>query len=214
MPKAPSLHWEEVAWSRHAFLLGVDEVGRGPLAGPVVVAAAVFPLHARRVRGVRDSKALTASRRAALVPLILARAACVTVAAASVREIDRLNIRGATALAMRRAIRRAKATLGAGANVSVIIDGLPLPECGYEHEALVRGDARCFSIAAAGIVAKEVRDRLMRRLAGRYPGYGWERNAGYCTEGHVDALGRLGATPHHRHSFLPVAQLRLEFVED
>ena len=134
MPPAPSLEWEKAAWSRHAFLLGVDEVGRGPLAGPVVVAAAVFPLHARRVRGVRDSKALPPSRRAELVPRILASAAGVTVAAASVREIDRLNIRLATALAMRRAIWRAKEALGAGANVWVIIDGLPLPECGHEHE--------------------------------------------------------------------------------
>jgi ribonuclease HII len=212
VPPAPSLHWEEAAWSRHAFLLGVDEVGRGPLAGPVVVAAAVFPPHARRVRGVRDSKSLSAIRRARLVPRILASATTVCVAAASVREIDRLNIRQATALAMRRAIRRAKAALGPGAEVSVIIDGLPLPECGHEHEALVQGDARCYSIAAAGIVAKEVRDRLMRRLSGRYPGYGWEHNAGYCTEAHVLALGRLGATPHHRQSFAPVAQLTLELL--
>lgn len=214
MPKAPSLRWEEAAWSRHAFLIGVDEVGRGPLAGPVVVAAAVFPLYARRVRGVRDSKMLTASRRAALVPRILASASRVAVAAASVREIDRLNIRQATALAMRRAIWRAKQALGPGADVSVIIDGLPLPECGHAHEALVRGDARCYTIAAAGIVAKEVRDRLMRRLSMRHPGYGWDHNAGYCTEGHIDALDRLGATHHHRQSFYPVAQLRLEFVED
>jgi ribonuclease HII len=209
MPPAPSLERERSAWARQAFLVGVDEVGRGPLAGPVVAAAAVFPPNVPRIRGVQDSKMLPPARRAELVPKILARAVTVSVAAASVAEIDRLNIRVATALAMRRAIRRACARLAPGSEVTILLDGLPLPECGYEHEALVEGDRHCFSVAAAGIVAKELRDRLMRRLALRYPGYGWDRNAGYGTPEHAEALARLGPTRHHRRSFAPVSQIAL-----
>ncbi len=209
MPQTPSLDREAAAWARQAYLIGVDEVGRGPLAGPVVAAAAVFPPHVARLRGVRDSKTLPAARRAELVPKILARAVTVAVAAASVGEIDRLNIRVATALAMRRAITRARAALDPAVPVAILLDGLPMPECGYEHDALVEGDRLCFSVAAAGIVAKEVRDRLMQRLALRHPGYGWERNAGYGTGEHTSALLRLGPTRHHRRSFAPVSQMTL-----
>ena len=209
MPQTPSLDREAAAWARQAYLIGVDEVGRGPLAGPVVAAAAVFPPHVARLRGVRDSKTLPAARRAELVPKILARAVTVAIAAASVGEIDRLNIRVATALAMRRAISRARAALDPAVPVAILLDGLPMPECGYEHDALVEGDRLCFSVAAAGIVAKEVRDRLMQRLALRHPGYGWERNAGYGTGEHTSALLRLGPTRHHRRSFAPVSQMTL-----
>lgn len=209
MPQTPSLDREVAAWDRQAYLIGVDEVGRGPLAGPVVAAAAVFPPRVARLRGVRDSKTLPAARRAELVPKILARAVTVAVAAASVREIDRLNIRVATALAMRRAITRARAVLDPAVPVAILLDGLPMPECGYEHDALIEGDRLCFSVAAAGIVAKEVRDRLMQRLATRHPGYGWERNAGYGTGEHTGALQRLGPTRHHRRSFAPVSQMAL-----
>ena len=209
MPQTPSLDREAAAWARQAYLIGVDEVGRGPLAGPVVAAAAVFPPHVARLRGVRDSKTLPAARRAELVPKILARAVTVAIAAASVGEIDRLNIRVATALAMRRAITRARAALDPAVPVAILLDGLPMPECGYEHDALVEGDRLCFSVAAAGIVAKEVRDRLMQRLALRHPGYGWERNAGYGTGEHTSALLRLGPTRHHRRSFAPVSQMTL-----
>ncbi len=211
---APSLAREEVAWSGRALLIGVDEVGRGPLAGPVVAAAVAFPPYATPVRGVRDSKTLSARQRAALVPGIRSTALAVSVAAASVREIDRLNIRRATALAMRRAVARLivsagfrdKALRGGATGYRILLDGLPMPECGFEHEALVDGDALCYSIAAAGIVAKEVRDDLMRRLARRHPGYGWDSNAGYGTAHHTEALASLGPTAHHRRSFAPVSQ--------
>jgi len=206
--RPPSLKREEEAWSRGFLLVGVDEVGRGPLAGPVVAAAVAFPPAASRIRGIRDSKVLPAGKRDALATLILARAAAVGVAAASVREINRLNIRGATALAMRRAVLRA---LGPAAvpPCRLLVDGLPFPEIGLPHDALVDGDALCYSIAAAGIVAKTVRDRLMTRLAVRHDGYAWATNMGYGTAEHLAALTELGPTPHHRAEFSPVAQLRL-----
>lgn len=211
---APSLAREEDAWSGRALLIGVDEVGRGPLAGPVVAAAIAFPPYATPVRGIRDSKTLSARQRAALVPGIRASALAISVAAASVHEIDRLNIRRATALAMRRAVARlvasagfrAKALRGGATGFRVLLDGLPMPECGFEHDALVDGDALCYSIAAAGIVAKEIRDDLMRRLDRRHPGYGWDSNAGYGTARHTEALASLGPSPHHRRTFAPVAQ--------
>lgn len=178
----------------------------------MVAAAVAFPPNAPRIRGVRDSKVLSAARRDTLAQLILRRAAAVGVAAASVRQIERLNIRGATALAMRRAIARAvgPCLLSAGPPfLHLLIDGLPFPEVGFPHEALVDGDAHCYSIAAAGIVAKTVRDRLMVRLASRHPGYCWESNMGYGTPDHLAALGSLGPTAHHRHGFAPVAQIAL-----
>ena len=179
----PTLSRERAAWAEAHLLVGVDEVGRGPLAGPVVAAAVVFPANCRPVRGVRDSKTLPAARREELARVIRCKALRIAVGAASVREIDRLNIRVATAVAMRRAVIRATSGL---AGFRILIDGLPLPEIGFPHEALVDGDARCHSIAAAGIVAKTVRDGLMRRLATRHPGYGWETNAGYGTLEHQD----------------------------
>jgi ribonuclease HII len=178
----------------------------------VVAAAVAFPPAAPRIRGIRDSKVLPARKRDALAALILERAAAVGVAGASVREINRLNIRGATALAMRRAIARAVGLVAASAALPpcrLLVDGLPFPEIGLPHDALVDGDALCYSIAAAGIVAKTVRDRLMARLAVRYNGYAWGTNMGYGTTDHLAALGRLGPTPHHRAEFSPVAQLRL-----
>jgi ribonuclease HII len=193
--------------------MGVDEVGRGPLAGPVVAAAAVFPPGCSPVAGVRDSKTLSGRQRAALIPQLFHEALALTVAAASVREIDRLNIRVATGLAMRRAIDRAIRQLaGAGLQHRVLLDGLPLAECGHPHDAMVDADAKCYSVAAAGIVAKELRDQLMRRLAARHPAFGWESNAGYGTESHRTALRTCGPTPHHRRSFAPVSQLDLELV--
>jgi len=175
----------------------------------VVAAAAVFPARLRRVRGVRDSKVLSARQRQALIPRLRATALAIGVGAASIREIERWNIRGATALAMRRAIARVRGRLN-GEPCRVLIDGLPFPELRLAHQSLVDGDALCYSVAAAGIVAKEIRDRLMRQLALRYPGYGWEQNAGYGTAQHCDAINALGPTPHHRMSFAPVAQLGLD----
>lgn len=217
----PSLTREEAAWSRHVLLIGVDEVGRGPLAGPVVAAAVAFPPGVDPIPGVRDSKTLTARQRADLAPRLRGVALALGVAAASVREIDRFNIRRATALAMRRALARAiaqhglgnGAAAGPGTGYQILLDGLPMPECGFSHEALVDGDALCYSIAAAGIIAKEVRDRLMRRLALRYPSYGWESNAGYGTAQHCEAITLHGPTPHHRQSFGPVSQFTLPLTE-
>jgi ribonuclease HII len=174
----------------------------------VVAAAVAFPATLRRVRGIRDSKILSSIQRQELIPRIRATAIAIGYGAACVREIDRFNIRVATAIAMRRAIARLRATIGETAHI-VIIDGLPLPEVGVPHDALVDGDAHCYTIAAAGILAKEVRDRLMRRLAIRYPGYGWDQNAGYGTAEHRGAMTSLGMTPHHRRSFNPQLGLGL-----
>lgn len=189
-------------------LIGVDEVGRGPIAGPVVAAAVVFPAGALPIPGIRDSKTLPAPRRAELDRAIRAGALALGLGAASVREIDQLNVRRATALAMRRAVGRVQARLGR-VHGRLLLDGLPLPEVGLPHEALVDGDALCYSIAAAGIVAKEVRDRLMQALHARHDRYAWGTNMGYGTAAHLAALTAHGATRHHRTSFAPVAQLRV-----
>lgn len=206
MRRPPSLERERALWAAGAQLVaGVDEVGRGPLAGPVVAAAVVFaPCQRRVVRGVRDSKVMTAAQRAAAAIRIRKRAVAWAIAAASVREIDRINIRKASALAMRRALARLPFL-----PEQILIDGLPLPELGHEHEAIVDGDACCYSIAAASILAKVVRDRLMVRLARRYPGFLWERNKGYTTDAHMRAIRTFGPTPHHRITFEPVGQLEL-----
>jgi len=215
LPAWPDLDREAAAWSNGRLLLGVDEVGRGPLAGPVVAAAVVFPASHAPLDGVRDSKTLSPALRERLAPAIRAAAAAVAVGAASVAEIDRLNIRVATALAMRRAVERVLGPGRPGAlrhgagEMLVLLDGLPMPELGRPHQALVDGDALCYTVAAAGILAKTVRDRLMGRLAERHPGFGWESNMGYGTAGHLAALAARGPTRHHRRSFSPVAQMPL-----
>jgi len=183
---------------------GLDEAGRGPLAGPVVAAAVVFPAFCRPIRGLRDSKLLPPEKRFLLARVVRARALAVGVGAASVREIDRLNIRRASILAMRRALNR----LGVRPGL-VLVDGLPCPELGCPHEAMVDGDARCHSIAAASVIAKTVRDRLMVLLAARHPAYAWASNKGYGTPDHLAALATFGLTAHHRRSFSPVVQLEL-----
>ncbi|MDQ2668338.1 MAG: ribonuclease HII [Gemmatimonadota bacterium] len=190
--------------SRGALLAGVDEVGRGPLAGPVVACAVVMPTNAKSIRGVDDSKTLRASERDKLAARIRERALCVSVGAASVREVDRYNIYHASVLAIRRAITRLSLTPD-----HVVIDGLTIRTLGIEHTAVVGGDARCHSIACASIVAKVTRDRLMHALAVRHPHYHWETNVGYGTREHRAGLDAHGLTAHHRRSFAPVSQLSL-----
>jgi ribonuclease HII len=196
----PSLRHERALWRDGAArVVGVDEVGVAPTCGAVVAAAVIIRPNAHRIRGVRDSKTLSARQRERLAPLIRAKAVAVGVGAASVREIDQLNIYHATHLAMRRAIARL------GGHDHVLVDGNRI--AGFEahvgpYTAIVDGDARCYSIACASVVAKVVRDRMMARLAARYPGYGWERNQGYATREHRLAVRRHGLTPFHRRSFL------------
>jgi ribonuclease HII len=188
---------------------GVDEVGRGPLAGPVVAAAVV--LHAGitpELAGMLDdSKKLTVEQRLAAYVALRASPAEIAVGAASVTEIARLNILHAAMLAMRRAVARLPA-----APDLALVDGNYPPKLSCPVRCVVGGDALCLSIAAASIVAKVVRDRAMARLGARFPGYGWHANAGYATALHRDALLRLGATRHHREAFRSVAQLRLELT--
>jgi ribonuclease HII len=184
---------------------GVDEAGRGPLAGPVVAAAVVFR-PGQRVAGVTDSKQLSAQQRDQLAASIHRRALAIGVGAASSGDVDRLNILRATHLAMRRALARLPVVPD-----HVLVDGLAVAELGHEHTAVVGGDAKSFTIACASIVAKTTRDRIMTRLARRYPGYGWDTNMGYGTPEHVTALAAHGPTPHHRRSFVPV-QLSLEIA--
>ncbi|PYP20563.1 MAG: ribonuclease HII [Gemmatimonadetes bacterium] len=204
-PRRPSLEREAALWREgRGLVAGVDEAGRGPLAGPVVAAAVVFPAFAKPIRGLRDSKLLSAAARERLAALVRVRALAVAVGAASVREIDRFNIRRAAVLAMRRALAR----LAVRPDV-VLVDGLPCPELGCPHQAIVDGDARCHSIAAASVIAKTVRDRLMGLLGGRHPAYAWASNKGYGTPQHLAALAALGFTAHHRRSFSPVVQLEL-----
>jgi len=182
---------------------GVDEVGRGPLAGPVVAAAVIL---LRPVPGIADSKVLGAERRRELAAVIR-RDCAVGVGAASVAEIERHNVLGATMIAMRRAIQRLGLTPGL-----VLVDGNRAPPMEMPCRCVVGGDATVPEIGAASIVAKVARDALMIRLARRHPGYGWERNAGYPTPEHLAALARLGLCHHHRRGFAPCARLALADV--
>jgi ribonuclease HII len=185
---------------------GVDEAGRGPLAGPVVAAAVI--IDRRRFRGelrrvLDDSKALPRALRESCFAALLAYAATgavsIGIGAASVREIDRINILRASLKAMARAV----IALRLRPDIA-LVDGNVAPPLACTVKTVVKGDALSFSIAAASVVAKVTRDRIMHALALRYPGYGWESNVGYSTSGHFAGLKRLGATPHHRRSFEPV----------
>lgn len=201
----PDFAHESAVLERGASLVaGVDEVGRGPLAGPVT-AAAVCLNPDDIPKGLRDSKTLSAPQRAILAQQITARAH-VSIAHASTEEIDTLNILHASHLAMRRALAGLHP-----APAFALIDGNRLPHAlPCPAEAIVKGDARCLSIAAASIVAKVARDAVMAELARRHPGYGWEKNAGYPTKAHLEALKRLGVTPCHRRSFAPVRNILCE----
>jgi ribonuclease HII len=178
-------------------IAGADEVGRGPLAGPVTAAAVILDPE-NIPDGLNDSKKLTAKRREALEPLIL-ESAQVSIAHATVEEIDDINILRASHLAMERAVD------GLGDVDHALIDGNMIPRgLTVPATTIIKGDGRSVSIAAASIVAKICRDRIMWDLAQQFPGYGWETNAGYGSKSHISALQNLGVTPHHRRSFKPV----------
>lgn len=181
-----------------ALVAGVDEAGRGPLAGPVVAAAVILD-ELQPIRGLADSKALTAARRELLYAEICAKALCVCIAEASVEEIDRHNILQATLLAMQRAVRGLRL-----APLRVVVDGNRLPVLPMPAEAIVRGDAKVASIAAASILAKVHRDRLCAALDAQHPAYGFGGHKGYPTPEHLAALRRLGPCSAHRRSFAPV----------
>jgi ribonuclease HII len=191
---------------------GVDEAGRGPLAGPVVAAAVVLraDIPSELAAMLDDSKKLTAAQRLAAFLALRASSAEVGIGAASVAEILRFNILHASMLAMHRAVGRLRM-----APDLALVDGNYPPKLGCAVRCVVGGDGLCLSIAAASIVAKVVRDRAMTRLAPRFPEYGWHANAGYATALHREALRRLGPTRHHREAFGTVAQLRLALtIED
>ncbi|MGE0222175.1 MAG: ribonuclease HII [Acetobacteraceae bacterium] len=203
----PNYAMEKAAGGRVA---GVDEAGRGPLAGPVVAAAVVFPTGVpnRLAALLDDSKKLSADQRlAAFLALRASGRAEIGVGAASVAEIDRLNILHAAMLAMRRAVGR----LPVPPDLA-LVDGNYPPRLDCTVRCVVDGDALCLSIAAASIVAKVVRDRAMARLAVRFPAYGWDSNAGYATPRHRQAILTLGPTRHHRPGFGTVAQMSLDLA--
>ncbi|MGI8618377.1 MAG: ribonuclease HII [Gemmatimonadaceae bacterium] len=187
-------------------LAGVDEVGRGPLAGPVVACAVIMPPNERAIPGIDDSKKLPPALRLKLALKIRERAVCIALGAASVREIDRINIYQASVLAMRRALDRLPFTPD-----HVVIDGNRIRTLPIPHTAVVHGDSRCFTIACASILAKVTRDRLMTSLGRRHPGYCWDTNAGYTTRDHVAGLASHGITAHHRRSFWRIGQLTFDF---
>ena len=195
MGDGPDFRFESEAPARP--VCGVDEVGRGPWAGPVVTAAVILD-KATAPEGLNDSKKLSLKRREALFEQL--QAAPHAIGVASVEEIDRLNILNATYLAMQRAIHALPVKPG-----FALIDGNRIPyDLPCPAWAIVKGDARSASIAAASIIAKVTRDRMMAELAKEFPGYGWETNAGYGVPAHREALSRMGVTPHHRRSFRPI----------
>ena len=195
-PEQASLPWHPP----QGLVAGVDEAGRGPLAGPVVAAAVILD-DLRPIAGLADSKKLTAARREALFDEIRAKALCCSIAEATVEEIDRLNILQATLLAMRRAVQglRLKPAL-------VLVDGNRLPVLDVPAEAIVKGDALVAAISAASILAKVHRDRWCAQVHEQFPQYGFAGHKGYGTAAHLVALSQHGACPLHRRSFAPVAQ--------
>lgn len=189
-----------LVWDVPGLVAGVDEAGRGPLAGPVVAAAVILDDH-QPIKGLADSKKLTALRREKLFDEIRAKALCCSVALATVEEIDRLNILQATMLAMQRAVKGLRLK-----PVKVLVDGNRLPVLDVVAEAIVSGDALVPAISAASILAKVTRDRMLDELHVQHPLYGFDRHKGYGTAQHLAALREHGPLPAHRRSFAPVAQ--------
>ena len=190
-------------WDVPGLVAGVDEAGRGPLAGPVVAAAVILD-DLKPIPGLADSKTLSARQRERLSEAIHARALCFSVAQASVEEIDQLNILQATLLAMRRAVMGLRLKPN-----KVLVDGNRLPTLEIMAEAVVQGDRKVPAISAASILAKVARDRWCLEIDAEYPAYGFAAHKGYGTAQHLEALQRHGATPWHRRSFSPVAQVLL-----
>ena len=187
---------KEAAAKGYKAVCGVDEAGRGPLAGPVCAAAVILP-RGKVIEGVNDSKKLTEKKREALFEVIKAEAESYSVAYASVQEIEEMNILNATMLAMKRAVE------GLGVKPDyAMIDGNRLPDLSIDSEFIVKGDARSMSIACASILAKVSRDRLLYEYAKEYPQYHFEKHKGYGTKLHVEALKEFGPCPYHRMSFL------------
>ncbi len=190
---------QRLDWDPAGLLAGVDEAGRGPLAGPVVAAAVILD-DTRRIRGLADSKQLTPLQRERLFDQIMDKALCCSIALASVEEIDRLNILHATMLAMKRAVEGLRLR-----PAKVLVDGNRLPQIDVLAEAVIGGDASVKSISAASILAKVHRDRLCRELHAEFPQYGFDSHKGYGTAEHLRALVEHGACRHHRRFFAPVA---------
>lgn len=190
-----------MSFTPFGLVAGVDEVGRGPLAGPVVTAAVILP-ERYELPGLNDSKKLSPARREALSELIKQQAVCWALASASIDEIDQLNILQATMLAMQRAVAGLSQVPS-----KVLVDGNRAPEFGVATETIIGGDGKEACISAASIIAKVARDGLMRQYAELHPEYGWDRNSGYPTKQHLQALQEFGVTDYHRRSFAPVAKL-------
>jgi ribonuclease HII len=210
MPKAPLCGWtlEEAAHSRGALrIAGVDEVGRGPLFGPVVAAAVILPKGCH-LQDLNDSKKLPGTKRVQLDVEIRSNAVAWAIAAVDAETIDRINIRQASLLAMRRAVQQLALSPD-----FLLIDGLDTIDWPCPQQAVIRGDGTSFSIAAASVLAKVHRDRLLVELDHEFPGYGLARHKGYGCPEHLAALARLGPTPLHRRSFHPVAQAALQFPQ-
>jgi ribonuclease HII len=191
----------------YSFIAGLDEAGRGCLAGPVVAAAVILPLEeseatTARLVGVNDSKQLTPAQREQLYDMIMERAVSVGVGIGSVELIDERNILNATKYAMRMALQQLSPSPQA-----LLLDALLLPGVTLPQRSIIKGDARCLSIASASIIAKVTRDRLMIKLHEEYPAYSFDQHKGYGTPAHLEALRRYGATPHHRRSFSPVREM-------
>jgi ribonuclease HII len=195
----------------YSFIAGLDEAGRGCLAGPVVAAAVILPLNteiATYLEGVRDSKQMTALARERLFIVIQQHALAIGVGIGSVALIDRRNILQATKQAMKDALAQLTP-----APQALLLDALLLPDIALPQRSLIKGDARCLSIAAASVIAKVTRDHLMLQLHLEYPAYGFDQHKGYGTPAHLAALQEHGATPHHRQSFAPVRALYSLFPE-
>ena len=208
MARTPVCGWTLENAARRAGALhiaGLDEVGRGPMFGPVVAAAVVLPKGCR-LQGLNDSKQLTEKQREEFDAVIRVKAIAWAIAAVDVETIDRINIRRASLLAMRMAVEQLAVVPD-----YLLVDGRDCIDWPCTQQAVVKGDATSLSIAAASVLAKVYRDRLLVELDAVYPGYGLARHKGYCSQEHLEALARLGPTPLHRKSYQPVAQRMLAF---